>query len=400
MIPAVIELVLTVADNPVNQQIAIKFIRSLKRFTVSAVWNGKEALEYMLRATDPDITPEEALTTPLPALILMDVQMPILDGYNATHLLRHHHPYASIEAIKRIPIVAMTASAIRGDKERCERAGMDDYLAKPVKRATLEKMILKWIAQEDFRRASIQTSDVEKPVLTRTGTGHSSTCSTEHDWIANEFLSARAARVAAATSEFAKQTMAQAIAGENQPGLAPRRTSKSRPMLERELAGLETENERALRREELEEKARSLRDAKLLSAVDGQPGSHIDGIHEANGVSSVYDAPGTVEESASVLALTEENIEKFNSTVEGSTVHSLPAAKVLEAVPANIPGGPPVLDSAEAIPQISVPPEQFLSPTKKRGDIGGLKAADRSKSDWSTSTARPGGGTRRSHSGG
>lgn len=114
-----------------NQQIAIRFLTSLK-FSVSAVWNGKEALEYLWNSTsdDPALQREHRL----PSLILMDVQMPVLDGYNATHVLRHHEPYRSIEKICKIPIVAMTASAIQGDREKCERAGMDDYLAKPVKR--------------------------------------------------------------------------------------------------------------------------------------------------------------------------------------------------------------------------------------------------------------------------
>ena len=74
----------------------------------------------------------------------MDVQMPILDGYRATHLIRHHSPYANLPGMKTTPIVAMTASAIQGDREKCQRAGMDDYLAKPVKGAILEKMLIKW----------------------------------------------------------------------------------------------------------------------------------------------------------------------------------------------------------------------------------------------------------------
>ena len=65
-----------------------------------------------------------------PDIILMDVQMPIIDGYKCTHLLRHHLPYKTI--LHDVPIVAMTASAIHGDREKCKRAGMDDYLAKPV----------------------------------------------------------------------------------------------------------------------------------------------------------------------------------------------------------------------------------------------------------------------------
>lgn len=72
----------------------------------------------------------------------MDVQMPVIDGYKCTHLLRHHMPYKNI--VHDVPIVAMTASAIQGDREKCTRAGMDDYLAKPVRGVILEKMLLRW----------------------------------------------------------------------------------------------------------------------------------------------------------------------------------------------------------------------------------------------------------------
>lgn len=68
--------------------------------------------------------------------------MPICDGYKATHLLRHHVPYKAY--VRDVPIVAMTASAIQGDQEKCRRAGMDDYLAKPVRSKTLEKMLVRW----------------------------------------------------------------------------------------------------------------------------------------------------------------------------------------------------------------------------------------------------------------
>lgn len=72
----------------------------------------------------------------------MDVQMPLIDGYKCTHILRHHRPYKDFT--QDIPIVAMTASAIQGDREKCKRAGMDDYLAKPVKSNILERMLVRW----------------------------------------------------------------------------------------------------------------------------------------------------------------------------------------------------------------------------------------------------------------
>jgi len=126
--------ILVVEDNAINQQIATKTIRKLG-FQVSAVWNGKEALDY--------VTAAEKGSKKRPDIILMDVQMPVIDGYKCTHLLRHHMPYK--DYVSGIPIVAMTASAIQGDKEKCKRAGMDDYLAKPVKSKTLERMLVRWL---------------------------------------------------------------------------------------------------------------------------------------------------------------------------------------------------------------------------------------------------------------
>lgn len=125
--------VLVVEDNPINQQIAIKTISKLG-FQVSAAWNGKEALDYLTAA--------KAGTQRKPNIILMDVQMPLIDGYKCTHLLRHHLPYKAY--VNDVPIVAMTASAIQGDREKCKRAGMDDYLSKPVKSNILERMLVRW----------------------------------------------------------------------------------------------------------------------------------------------------------------------------------------------------------------------------------------------------------------
>ena len=122
--------ILVVEDNPVNQQIALKTIKKLN-FSVNAVWNGQEAVDYMCGQPDA--------SRPRPDIILMDVQMPILDGYKATQKIRR---VIEDPSIMTIPIVAMTASAIQGDKEKCMKAGMDDYLAKVSFQSILRARVL------------------------------------------------------------------------------------------------------------------------------------------------------------------------------------------------------------------------------------------------------------------
>jgi CheY-like chemotaxis protein len=140
----------------INQTIALRTIRKLG-YSVTAVWNGREALDYLLASApspngSPGATPAPADgdTHPFPDAILMDVQMPVIDGYRATHLIRHHPPYREMSG--RIPIIAMTASAIQGDREKCMRAGMDDYIAKPVRGGTLERALDRWAIEGRGRR--------------------------------------------------------------------------------------------------------------------------------------------------------------------------------------------------------------------------------------------------------
>jgi CheY-like chemotaxis protein len=115
-------------------------------YSVTAVWNGRETLDYLIAANTPDVP------YPKPDVILMDVQMPVIDGYRTTHLIRHHEPYKSTSGT--IPIVAITASAVQGEREKCMRAGMDDYVAKPVKGKTLERMLDRWAVHSHARRMS------------------------------------------------------------------------------------------------------------------------------------------------------------------------------------------------------------------------------------------------------
>lgn len=115
-------------DNPINRKIAIQYAQRLGYKTVDAYENGQMAVEA-LRQKAKEGKPYHVL--------LMDVQMPVLDGYEATKLLRKD----PIKAVREVLVIAMTASAIQGDREKCLAAGMNDYLAKPVKSDVLRRKL-------------------------------------------------------------------------------------------------------------------------------------------------------------------------------------------------------------------------------------------------------------------
>ena len=132
IIPAkVSSLILLVEDNAVNQQVAERLLQKLG-YSIHIANHGKEALEKL------------ALTDY--ALILMDCQMPVMDGFEATRMIRQREKQ---EHKKHIPIIAMTANAIEGDKKCCLDAGMDDYMTKPINSGTVAKMLSQWLAEED-----------------------------------------------------------------------------------------------------------------------------------------------------------------------------------------------------------------------------------------------------------
>lgn len=119
-------------DNPVNKKIAVQFMHKLGFKYVDAYDNGLQAVEG-LRAKAGEGIPYH--------IILMDVQMPVLDGYEATKLLRKD----PIPAVRGILVIAMTASAIQGDREKCLESGMNDYLAKPVRSNVLKRKLDQYI---------------------------------------------------------------------------------------------------------------------------------------------------------------------------------------------------------------------------------------------------------------
>ncbi len=118
--------ILIVEDNLVNQKVAIRMLEKLGyRCDVSS--NGKEALKAL------DMIPYD--------VIFMDCQMPEMDGYEATREIRRIQG-----ALKHTPIVAMTAEALEGDREKCINAGMDDYLPKPIQINSLKMVLEKYLS--------------------------------------------------------------------------------------------------------------------------------------------------------------------------------------------------------------------------------------------------------------
>jgi CheY-like chemotaxis protein len=140
--------ILLVEDNPTNQMVALGM---LEIFGLSAdvATNGIEAVEVI----------EKSSTTY--SLVLMDCQMPLMDGYDATRAIR------MIEAEQggvRIPIIAMTANTMRGDKEKCFDSGMDDYIPKPIDNRALKETLLKWILKK-VPTSSLETVENQETIV-------------------------------------------------------------------------------------------------------------------------------------------------------------------------------------------------------------------------------------------
>ncbi|KAL9617143.1 MAG: hypothetical protein Q9160_008040 [Pyrenula sp. 1 TL-2023] len=320
--------ILVVEDNAINQQIALKTIRNLG-FSVSAVWNGKEALDYLVNPPSADY--------PAPSLVLMDVQMPILDGYRATHVLRHHSPFKQLARIQAIPIVAMTASAIQGDREKCQRAGMDDYLAKPVKRSTLEKMILKWVNEEVSGK-----------------------------------LQARNSRAALSTSldENSRSSHSSNCPASADKGTFPDCQVSNPPSTMTGMA--ESENDRGMRRARLEEKASILRDDKLIAASgeDLRPNT-------PKAQTYLNQRKESEKGTEQVRQLTEENVRSFNENQARDTLD------IRDGTGASVLASPT---------ESSIGSSAAIGNQANEGSNAGRRPRQelfRGNSDWSERTAKP-----------
>ena len=117
--------ILLTEDNPINQMIAQKQL---------------EVLGYEVDVADDGLEALAALDRRRYDLVLMDCQMPRLDGYEATRRLRR------LDHARDLPVIAVTAHAVRGEREKCLEAGMDDYLTKPTRIEDLGEVLDRWLA--------------------------------------------------------------------------------------------------------------------------------------------------------------------------------------------------------------------------------------------------------------
>ena len=124
--------ILLVEDNLVNQQVAQHLLKKLG-YNILIANNGEEALN-MLENSNYE-------------LILMDCQMPVMDGFETTKIIRQREAQKNI---KRIPIIAMTANAIEGDKDLCLKTGMDDYITKPISMVLVHQILKQWLPKQEI----------------------------------------------------------------------------------------------------------------------------------------------------------------------------------------------------------------------------------------------------------
>jgi CheY-like chemotaxis protein/anti-sigma regulatory factor (Ser/Thr protein kinase) len=121
-VAAAVYKLLVVDDNEVNRKVAVGFLRKMGH-DVDTAEDGRQAVDAVESARYD--------------FVFMDCQMPVMDGYEATRQIKARFP--------RLPVVAVTANAMEGDRERCLAAGMDDYMTKPVKREKLQDMLDRWL---------------------------------------------------------------------------------------------------------------------------------------------------------------------------------------------------------------------------------------------------------------
>lgn len=218
--------------------------------------------------------------------------MPVMSGYSATHRIRHHRPYTTMENLRSIPILAMTASAIQGDKEKCQRAGMDDYLAKPVSGKTLESMLLKWAL-------------VGRNPELRAHSRDDSECT---------------------DAEHHPKTHSASESREFTPDGSERSEVAHPDVISNALPGIDSEGDMSLQSADAEEKATYLRDFKLLAVTEARDHTHSAPISP--------EAPA-VRPHPPLAALTEENMGRLDRELDDS----LPLSKYKNLRVSSLGGG-------------------------------------------------------------
>jgi signal transduction histidine kinase/CheY-like chemotaxis protein len=144
--------ILIVEDNRINQMVAKGFLNELG-LSADAVANGIEALTSL----------KQSLKSQPYTMVIMDCQMPEMDGYEATRRIRLGE---AGEENKIIPIIAMTANAMQGDKEKCLIAGMDDYLTKPIEPSKVNEKLMLWLDVKLREASTVYTSELSADHLT------------------------------------------------------------------------------------------------------------------------------------------------------------------------------------------------------------------------------------------
>ena len=126
--PSTILRILLAEDSPVNQRVASRLLEK-RGHRVQVVTNGREALAVLERETFD--------------LVFMDIQMPEIDGLEATTEIRNKERGSPLH----LPVIALTAHAMKGDRERCLAAGMDGYLSKPIRSQELDEILDRYAAR-------------------------------------------------------------------------------------------------------------------------------------------------------------------------------------------------------------------------------------------------------------
>jgi len=140
--------ILLVEDNAIMSKLIAATLTKLG-YTIEQASNGKEALNLLVNRRY--------------AAILMDCQMPILDGYSTTKTIRKNEEATG----EHVAIIAMTASAMPGDREKCLAAGMDDYVSKPIQRELLQVILNRWVVQQSRQPVRPDLPGVPRQAITR-----------------------------------------------------------------------------------------------------------------------------------------------------------------------------------------------------------------------------------------